>query len=364
MSYEFEFDITQLVRELLSNGRQEPNEWRQESNERPDIPTTTANASTTNATTANAAAANASTANATLDENVFIPMMQRNQNTIDELIYTYNLQMDRYNQNMDRYNQNMDRLIQILQSSQTRLHQYMISANSGSTVASSAAAGSAPSATSSASSATSYASLRRNAAREDANLVRAMLSNPLYRISPTTTTSWIYSYLYPNGTSAGASASASGASTSYARSHTNEQQRQNAVETIVYDGNTMRENVCPISLLPFTQGETVSQIKHCRHIFKRDSLTHWLTNYSCCCPVCRYDIRNYVSPSATDVRPRPSTERPSTTSASERESVATATSAAAARPTARIINRDESENTYEDETTGESESDNDTTDDE
>ena len=47
---------------------------------------------------------------------------------------------------------------------------------------------------------------------------------------------------------------------------------------------------CPISMEPFQPDQMVCQIKHCRHLFNRDSLYDWFSN-NVRCPVCRYDIR-------------------------------------------------------------------------
>lgn len=50
---------------------------------------------------------------------------------------------------------------------------------------------------------------------------------------------------------------------------------------------------CPISLETFTETSEVVMIKQCKHLFNRQSLMSWF-NSSCRCPVCRYDIRDYV----------------------------------------------------------------------
>lgn len=50
---------------------------------------------------------------------------------------------------------------------------------------------------------------------------------------------------------------------------------------------------CPISLESFNDNSQVTMIRHCGHIFNRDMLNLWFQrNYLC--PVCRYDIRDYV----------------------------------------------------------------------
>lgn len=51
---------------------------------------------------------------------------------------------------------------------------------------------------------------------------------------------------------------------------------------------------CPISLNRFQENDNVTMIRHCNHIFHTNELNIWFTNHSKC-PVCRYDIRNYVS---------------------------------------------------------------------
>jgi len=52
--------------------------------------------------------------------------------------------------------------------------------------------------------------------------------------------------------------------------------------------------VCPISLEPFQVGDVVCQIQGCGHIFKRPLLMNWLRRSSRC-PVCRYQLRNYLN---------------------------------------------------------------------
>jgi hypothetical protein len=73
------------------------------------------------------------------------------------------------------------------------------------------------------------------------------------------------------------------------------QQIQLATQNIVYD-ETMNEERCPITLDNFIVGENICQIRHCRHIFKTDPLMNWFQR-NVKCPVCRYDIRTYNSPS-------------------------------------------------------------------
>jgi hypothetical protein len=51
---------------------------------------------------------------------------------------------------------------------------------------------------------------------------------------------------------------------------------------------------CPISLENFNENDQVLIIRHCDHIFSNPGLISWFRT-NCRCPVCRYDIRNYVS---------------------------------------------------------------------
>ena len=51
---------------------------------------------------------------------------------------------------------------------------------------------------------------------------------------------------------------------------------------------------CPISLEPFNDNDMVRQIRYCEHVFSESQITQWFNN-NVRCPVCRYDIRNYVS---------------------------------------------------------------------
>lgn len=50
---------------------------------------------------------------------------------------------------------------------------------------------------------------------------------------------------------------------------------------------------CPITLENFNNDDNVTQILGCGHIFNHDSLNSWFRNHVRC-PVCRYDIRNYI----------------------------------------------------------------------
>ena len=67
-----------------------------------------------------------------------------------------------------------------------------------------------------------------------------------------------------------------------------ESQIANAVEDLQYtlDIDSQR---CPISMDSFNEGDAISRIRHCGHVFGRSALRNWFSR-SVRCPVCRYDI--------------------------------------------------------------------------
>ena len=65
-----------------------------------------------------------------------------------------------------------------------------------------------------------------------------------------------------------------------------------AVEYFAYDPTAEYiEGRCPISLESFVEGEQLSRIRNCRHVFKQGVLNDWFSR-NVHCPVCRYDIRD------------------------------------------------------------------------
>ena len=73
-------------------------------------------------------------------------------------------------------------------------------------------------------------------------------------------------------------------------------QINNATRNIRYENiqNPLNES-CPISLERFNPNDVVTQICWCGHIFNTNELTSWFRS-NVRCPVCRYDIRDYVRP--------------------------------------------------------------------
>lgn len=74
----------------------------------------------------------------------------------------------------------------------------------------------------------------------------------------------------------------------------NSAQIANATEFIEYT-NEFTHNACPITLEAFQEGEQVCRIIHCGHIFKESGIREWFQR-NVRCPVCRYDIRDYIRP--------------------------------------------------------------------
>ena len=77
-----------------------------------------------------------------------------------------------------------------------------------------------------------------------------------------------------------------------------------ATEIIYYAENTTNNNTtCPITLEPFIVGEQLYRIKHCSHLFKRTALNDWFRR-NVRCPICRYDIRDYINEDSERERDR------------------------------------------------------------
>ena len=76
-------------------------------------------------------------------------------------------------------------------------------------------------------------------------------------------------------------------------------QIENATRCVLYrDIVTPINTRCPISLETFNDSDTVTIIRHCGHIFNSDELNNWFRS-NCRCPMCRYDIRNYIQTNLT-----------------------------------------------------------------
>jgi hypothetical protein len=69
-------------------------------------------------------------------------------------------------------------------------------------------------------------------------------------------------------------------------------QIQNATTVFICDlsNNPLTSQICPISLEEFRDGESLTKIIYCGHIFKTNELSRWFQRNSHC-PSCRYNIR-------------------------------------------------------------------------
>ena len=82
--------------------------------------------------------------------------------------------------------------------------------------------------------------------------------------------------------------------------HPTNEQISNATENLIFSNIINPINTqCPISLEQFTNSSSVTMIKHCKHIFNTTNLMNWFTT-NCKCPVCRFDIRDYVNKDASE----------------------------------------------------------------
>ena len=78
------------------------------------------------------------------------------------------------------------------------------------------------------------------------------------------------------------------------------EQINNASRLVRYDViENPSSEYCTISLQEFNDDDVVRQILYCGHIFHENSLQEWFTRNTVC-PLCRYDIRNYVR---NDIQP-------------------------------------------------------------
>ena len=79
------------------------------------------------------------------------------------------------------------------------------------------------------------------------------------------------------------------------------QQISQATRTITYgEIENPVSTQCPISLEPFRDTDNVVQIRQCGHIFHRQSLSEWFQE-NVRCPMCRYDIRDYIDPDENNI---------------------------------------------------------------
>ena len=76
-----------------------------------------------------------------------------------------------------------------------------------------------------------------------------------------------------------------------------QQEINSLTTTIIFNDETrdeISETRCPISLDNFQNGDTLCRINGCNHIFKKDNLLNWFRRNSKC-PICRFDLRNALN---------------------------------------------------------------------
>jgi hypothetical protein len=79
---------------------------------------------------------------------------------------------------------------------------------------------------------------------------------------------------------------------------------------LIYDGNTQLiyynmndetiDRICPISHENFEDGEIITKIRGCGHIFKTNNIKRWLFTNPCC-PTCRFNIITQQYPTNNNI---------------------------------------------------------------
>lgn len=73
-----------------------------------------------------------------------------------------------------------------------------------------------------------------------------------------------------------------------------------AVDSFTYTNGMMLQNTsCPITLEDFQETDQLMRIRHCGHCFRQNALNNWFRE-NVRCPVCRYDIRDFLLQRAAD----------------------------------------------------------------
>ena len=87
-----------------------------------------------------------------------------------------------------------------------------------------------------------------------------------------------------------------------------QEQITNSTRNIEFADSSANMNTsCPITLDEFQNGDIVRQIIPCGHIFQETALRNWFTR-NVRCPVCRYDIRDYMPSAAQTTGPDNNTD--------------------------------------------------------
>ena len=65
---------------------------------------------------------------------------------------------------------------------------------------------------------------------------------------------------------------------------------ENATTTVFYDPDDHSQTTDPIDQSDFEDGEILTRIDYCGHMFREDNIRIWFRS-SVFCPLCRHDIR-------------------------------------------------------------------------
>ena len=85
-----------------------------------------------------------------------------------------------------------------------------------------------------------------------------------------------------------------------------------ALETITYVHTNHSPSRCPITLEDFAEGDEITRLRPCGHVFQTQSIRNWFSN-RVRCPVCRSDIREYNAPVRADASSNVPTSAPTIT---------------------------------------------------
>jgi hypothetical protein len=233
------------------------------------------------------------------------------RNNVSEIMRNYNHTINGYNNNISVYNQNMGHIIRLIESSNSRAHSQRDT--------------NMP-----------YSTLRRNTAETDsyvdgsgnsvpispATAARSYMDISGGSVPPTTPVSAPRSSnttdisgnvsrsrfeaetFYNNRYRSLATTNiASGLfssnrhrfrppmTTQQTNAQTEESRMREYTQELVYSSeNADLPSRCPISLTDFADGDTILQIRRCKHAFRPNDIRQWLTRNTTC-PVCRRDIR-------------------------------------------------------------------------
>lgn len=229
------------------------------------------------------------------------PQSLFDRENIREILRYYNQTITNYNNNITIYNQNMERILHLIETSDARAHAHSHSQRETNM----------PYSTLRRETATTYTDFSGNSVPQTPSATRASYVDASLNSVLSSSRS---SYMDNSGNSVSRSNitpyfhlfrtspytniinnlfSATNTQTSYNQFYNQltENQIREYTSELVYDSsNAELPSRCPISLNDFTNGESILQIRRCKHAFRPNDIRQWLTRHTTC-PVCRQDIR-------------------------------------------------------------------------